>query len=160
MHLYLAQITLHHVFLRAGSQPTRWSRVARAEELESRNACIQAAINAVKYISSHLEQDLSPAISWHSAYVILISTIVLFTAAISTTISGRKLIQSTIPTATLILSDTTYGSWRTKTGYLSFVQVIMILILVLRHYTFTACPSGARLLVHFLTCLADTVRNS
>lgn len=162
MHFYLAKITLHHHALGMRSQPVPWHHVPPDDEFDEESACIKAAVDAIEYTSSHLEQEEARTIPWHSAYVMFISTVTLLTAASFLDHSDRLSFQGTINTATLVLSNTTYGSWHAKSCYIQFTQVSSALPFLCHDLVLSR---KARLpILHFLdrslTCLTDTVQHN
>lgn len=162
MHLYLAQIILYHRALWRRSEPVPWHHVPRADKVDEESACIKAAIDAIGYTSSNLEQDDKKTIPWHSAYIVYISAVTLLTAAPFLDRSDRVTIEGAVRTAMLVLSNATYGSWHAKSCYLQFTQVSPIF------YCPILPPSTSLRLTRLfrinffrsLTCLTDIIQHN
>lgn len=133
MHLHLAQITLYHCAIGDRSRPVPWHHVPRVNEFKEEAACVQAAVDAVKYTSSQLEQGQTDTISWHSAYIVFISAVTLLAAAVHMNASDHAATHRVISTATMILSNASYGSWHAKSCYIQFIQVSPVLARAFSH---------------------------
>lgn len=96
---------------------------SQIDDINKGRACVTAATNAIMYTSMYLEHSQVTTLSWHSAYVVFISLLTLLVARSFTDALGRHTLQHTIRLAIQTLSNSTYGSSRSKTLYLDFAQV-------------------------------------
>lgn len=96
---------------------------SQIDDINKGRACVAAATNAIMYTSMYLEQTQAKTLSWHSAYVVFVSLLALLVATSFTDALGRHTLQHTIRLAVQTLSNSTYGSSRSKSLYLDFAQV-------------------------------------
>lgn len=121
-HLFLAQIALYHAFLRQHCESRPTKRPSDVDDINKGQTCTAAATNAITYISMYLEQTQATSLPFHSAYVLFVSLLTLTVASVLADDHGRHGFQHIIYVATRTLTNSNFGSDRTKTHYLEFIQ--------------------------------------
>lgn len=92
------------------------------DEINQGQACAIAATNAIAYISMYRKQSQASFLPFHSAYVLFVSLLTLMVASAFTDDRGRQHFEQTIQVATQALTNSNFGSSRTKMIYVEFIQ--------------------------------------